>query len=85
MHSVSLYSRRTDRLRLLKTRRHGDTCLSIYIVAGAGQPDTREQPVVEDVMKIAIYPGSFDPITNGHIDVATRAVAHFRPGRPGRL
>ena len=24
-------------------------------------------------MTIAVYPGSFDPITNGHIDIATRA------------
>ena len=24
-------------------------------------------------MTIAIYPGSFDPITNGHLDIATRA------------
>lgn len=24
-------------------------------------------------MKIAVYPGSFDPLTNGHIDVALRA------------
>ena len=28
-------------------------------------------------MTKAIYPGSFDPITNGHIDVATRAAAVF--------
>lgn len=28
-------------------------------------------------MTIAIYPGSFDPITNGHIDVATRAAKIF--------
>ncbi|MEC8945623.1 MAG: pantetheine-phosphate adenylyltransferase [Chloroflexota bacterium] len=28
-------------------------------------------------MAKAIYPGSFDPITNGHIDVAVRAAAVF--------
>ena len=28
-------------------------------------------------MKIAIYPGSFDPITFGHVDVATRAAKIF--------
>jgi pantetheine-phosphate adenylyltransferase len=28
-------------------------------------------------LKIAIYPGSFDPITNGHVDVATRAAGIF--------
>jgi pantetheine-phosphate adenylyltransferase len=27
--------------------------------------------------KIAVYPGSFDPITNGHIDIITRALGMF--------
>ena len=28
-------------------------------------------------MKIAIYPGSFDPITNGHVDILQRALTIF--------
>ena len=45
-------------------------------------------------MSTAIYPGSFDPITNGHIDVATRATRVFdrvviaiyeRSDKPGAL
>ena len=29
-------------------------------------------------MKIAVYPGTFDPVTNGHIDLIRRARAVFR-------
>ena len=28
-------------------------------------------------MSVAVYPGSFDPITNGHLDVISRAAAAF--------
>lgn len=28
-------------------------------------------------MKICVYPGSFDPITNGHLDIINRASQHF--------
>ncbi len=28
-------------------------------------------------MTLAIYPGTFDPVTNGHLDIATRAAALF--------
>ncbi len=28
-------------------------------------------------MKIAVYPGSFDPITNGHLDILERSLALF--------
>ena len=27
--------------------------------------------------KIAIYPGSFDPITNGHLDIVERGLSIF--------
>ena len=27
--------------------------------------------------KIALYPGTFDPITNGHFDIITRALHLF--------
>ena len=29
-------------------------------------------------MTVAIYPGAFDPITNGHLDIATRAAKLFQ-------
>jgi pantetheine-phosphate adenylyltransferase len=28
-------------------------------------------------MKVAIYPGSFDPITNGHLEILRRALNIF--------
>ena len=28
-------------------------------------------------MKIGVYPGSFDPITNGHLDIIVRASKMF--------
>jgi pantetheine-phosphate adenylyltransferase len=31
----------------------------------------------ERVVTIAVYPGSFDPITNGHLDIVTRAARLF--------
>ncbi|MCP3942119.1 MAG: pantetheine-phosphate adenylyltransferase [Desulfobacteraceae bacterium] len=32
---------------------------------------------MSDIKKIAIYPGSFDPLTNGHVDVIERALEIF--------
>ena len=28
-------------------------------------------------MKVAVYPGSFDPVTNGHLDIVQRALTVF--------
>ena len=33
---------------------------------------------------IAVYPGTFDPITNGHLDILERALALFDTGRSSR-
>ena len=41
-------------------------------------------------MSVAVYPGSFDPITNGHLDIlerrddGVRARPHRRPGQPAQ-
>ena len=41
-------------------------------------------------MTVAVYPGSFDPITNGHLDILARAAAVFDrvvvggPGQPAQ-
>ena len=35
------------------------------------------QLVLNDMKKKAIYPGTFDPVTNGHIDIISRAAQIF--------
>jgi pantetheine-phosphate adenylyltransferase len=35
------------------------------------------QSVLKDMKQKAIYPGTFDPVTNGHIDIITRASKIF--------
>lgn len=32
---------------------------------------------MNDAAKIAVYPGTFDPITNGHVDILRRSLALF--------
>ena len=60
-------------LHLTHARRYGKTSLALF-VADEGMPaaekDTRQ--IVR-----AVYPGSFDPITNGHLDIVRRAVNVF--------
>jgi pantetheine-phosphate adenylyltransferase len=36
-----------------------------------------ENNFMQDNLRLAIYPGSFDPITNGHIDLIMRALKIF--------
>lgn len=32
---------------------------------------------MQRLSQIAVYPGSFDPVTNGHLDIIQRAATHF--------
>jgi pantetheine-phosphate adenylyltransferase len=57
-------------LSILRDRVYGDTRVVVFTKAAA--------TVAEGAMpKAAIYPGSFDPLTNGHIDIVERGLRMF--------
>lgn len=58
-------------LRLTQTRRYGKTGLALYLV------EERMAEQQHEMIRRAVYAGSFDPITNGHLDVVRRALAIF--------
>jgi pantetheine-phosphate adenylyltransferase len=60
-------------LRLTQARRYGKTGLALFVA------DERMPGAPQDEKQIvrAVYPGSFDPITNGHLDIVRRAVNVF--------
>jgi pantetheine-phosphate adenylyltransferase/16S rRNA (guanine(966)-N(2))-methyltransferase RsmD len=59
----------TGPLHLTQTRRYGKTGVTLLRVA--------EEPRVQAMQRAAVYPGSFDPITNGHLDIVRRALQVF--------
>ena len=69
-----------------RTRTYGDTALTLYRAAGpSSEPEagTESSPVETPrsegaaMTRTAIYPGSFDPLTNGHHDVIKRSLIMF--------
>lgn len=54
---------------LTKPHRYGKTAVTLLRV-----PEERSDPTMP---RIAVYPGSFDPITNGHLDIVRRALQVF--------
>jgi pantetheine-phosphate adenylyltransferase len=66
-------------LRSTRVRRFGETAITFYrrdpVAAPAGA--SRTLPEGGGSMRTAVYPGSFDPITLGHLDVLRRAAAVF--------
>ncbi len=57
-------------LRLTRGRRYGNTGLSLLSLV-----TPRESAAA--VTRKAVYAGSFDPITNGHLDIVKRALCSF--------
>jgi len=55
-------------LVLAERRSYGDTGISIYHLGCAKR---------DDMMRHAIYPGSFDPLTNGHLSLIQRGLKIF--------
>jgi pantetheine-phosphate adenylyltransferase len=60
-------------LRLTQSRRYGKTGLALYVA----EKSMSEPPPNPEMIRRAVYAGSFDPITNGHLDVIRRALAIF--------
>jgi pantetheine-phosphate adenylyltransferase len=62
-----------------RSRVYGDTALTYYRARGESSEQSQTQLDTESstMARIAIYPGSFDPMTNGHLDVIQRSLAMF--------
>ena len=44
---------------------------------GSAESGLRSQRALPLKKRIAVYPGSFDPITNGHLDIMSRGLSNF--------
>jgi pantetheine-phosphate adenylyltransferase len=58
------------RVRVLRA---GDSALSFY----AGAPPVADRPLRSSSMRTAVFPGTFDPLTTGHVDIVERAAQLF--------
>ena len=55
-------------LPLARERTYGDTLVRVY---------TKEPAMSDAKPRVAVCPGSYDPVTNGHVDIITRASRVF--------
>ena len=62
---------RIDSLERLRQRRYGAADVSIY----------GEDELMAERDGTVVCPGSYDPVTNGHLDIITRTAAGLRAGR----
>ena len=71
---------RAGRLGRTRELRSGDSPLSFYRQAGARAAARRRRRTSHEPQhagRFAIYPGSFDPLTNGHVDIIRRGARLF--------
>lgn len=50
---------------------------AIHRSSGGAELLTADEPAIQILMTTALYPGSFDPVTNGHLDIIERASRLF--------
>jgi pantetheine-phosphate adenylyltransferase len=60
-------------LFLERAKTYGDTCLMFFCRSEGSEGIEGQQPMAH----VAIYPGSFDPLTNGHVDIIERGLRTF--------
>lgn len=65
----------SDELRFGRTKSYGD--IEVSFVERTVFAQTPFETRKEGMGRVAIYPGSFDPFTNGHLGIAQRALAVF--------
>ncbi len=72
-----LADRSSDRRRTASIRARAAVRRDCADVLPAARPDARSRGEHGGRMSVAVYPGSFDPITNGHLDIVERAANVF--------
>jgi pantetheine-phosphate adenylyltransferase len=67
-----------DGLSHCDERRYGDTRVDVFVCdASASSKPGASVTVKPRNISAAIYPGSFDPLTNGHVDIVKRGLKMF--------
>ncbi len=68
-------------LQPLTRRAFGETVVHVFRLGDARSPDAGGAaaaiPQEKPMERLAVYPGSFDPITNGHVDIVRRGLRVF--------
>lgn len=64
-------------LVILDARRYGDTLITRLVAATSQEGSQDPMSVPGGAERVALFPASFDPLTNGHLDVIHRSLKVF--------